>query len=285
MDLNSNQEAVVGRSFCNPVPMDIVQSWLKGEYLVGQSEAAGYDYIGWSLMVRGHYGYVVTSDPTTNELKEEIVSRFEQGFMVKQGTKKLAISHGGIAFIDIQDGELHYQGVRLFSNCVMYNKSSEADAPLFWKSMFSNLTRINKDGDPHLYFGQVLYEPQADEAYRTVIEALAKKFEPGNAKDCLVHGFLTQHRAFEPVCSSAVSEDQMLKFRESASKYLSEEYEENLTVVVSGAKAEDADDVSGLVHIKLEKWMLQNLEGELQTVTLKDDWLPKNKGEIWWFPL
>lgn len=53
----------------------------------------------------------------------------------------------------------------------------------------------------------------------------------------------------------------MLKFRESASKYLSEEYEENLTVVVSGAKAEDADDVSGLVHIKLEKWMLQNLEG------------------------
>ena len=54
MDLNSNQEAVVGRSFCNPVPMDIVQSWLKGEYLVGQSEAAGYDYIGWSLMVRGH---------------------------------------------------------------------------------------------------------------------------------------------------------------------------------------------------------------------------------------
>ena len=70
MDLNSNQEAVVGRSFCNPVPMDIVQSWLKGEYLVGQSEAAGYDYIGWSLMVRGHYGYVVTSDPTTNELKE-----------------------------------------------------------------------------------------------------------------------------------------------------------------------------------------------------------------------
>ena len=94
MDLNSNQEAVVGRSFCNPVPMDIVQSWLKGEYLVGQSEAAGYDYIGWSLMVRGHYGYVVTSDPTTNELKEEIVSRFEQGFMVKQGTKKLAISHG-----------------------------------------------------------------------------------------------------------------------------------------------------------------------------------------------
>ena len=43
MDLNSNQEAVVGRSFCNPVPMDIVQSWLKGEYLVGQSEAAGYE--------------------------------------------------------------------------------------------------------------------------------------------------------------------------------------------------------------------------------------------------
>lgn len=48
--------------------------------------------------------------------------------------------------------------------------------------MFSKLTRINKDGDPHLYFGQVLYEPQADEAYRTVIEALAKNLNQETRK-------------------------------------------------------------------------------------------------------
>lgn len=414
---------IVGRSFRNPVPMDVVQSWLKGEYLVGQSDAAGYDYIGWSLMIRGLYIYVVTCDLESNEIDKNIGGALKKKNMVFKDHKgrETVINHAGIGSIDIKDGELVYQGIRLYTNDVLCSElkkknlkerlrqmlleqglkektvnslvrkhggelkklasemckkwegkqrengakeMSDGDAqwrtdvgkdkrfgsaasdlnmsrnvgspllqlvdirplqePLFWRSMFSKLTRVNKDKDPHVYFGSVLYEPGSDEERqrglyqdvlgwleaeekRQVVDGQGKKVAKGDAgsANSIIGVLLTKwndtvekfrttggkrkDKAFRLKNNQygfGTKSDRYENFCKKAGQYLDgSQFAEGLTRVIDSAAEDKADDIGALVHINLADWKNGVLRGDVQTVTLNDGLWPKNSGAIWWIPI
>jgi hypothetical protein len=311
MEKGSNQEDnnktdVVGHSLSNPVPIDIVESWLKGEYLVGRSDSIGYDYIGWSLMIRGMYVYVVISDLKDNdvsELRRNVLHRSKSHIFPFGENDDRIVSLAGICTIDIKDGDLVYQGVRLYTNEELYAKAKGGKTkkatpvktrPLFWRSMFSKLTRVNKDSDPHVYLGSVLYEPEKDLAYEGIQRDLRNEIETDWMKDAEDKVWLNMLLGYWPKTYRRFAKDfawkkpdkkGLARFREQAAKYLDRRLDEDLIAVVNGAAKDKADDVSALIHMDLKLWRKKKREGEFQTATLNDKLFPKNAGTIYYFPL
>ncbi len=317
MSSSGNPNNIVGRSFSNPVPIDIVESWLKGEYLVGLSDSIGYDYIGWSLMIRGMYAYVVLCDPEKNDVPKGAQKKLEEKWRITVGPSRPPrpraesgiLSHAGICTIDIKNGDLVYQGVRLYTNKEFYSanrkeESKNTSAPnaysLFWRSMFSKLTRINKDKDPHAYFGSVLYEPSKDKVYKGIQEVLCTEISKdwmGGTKGLSVLDMLlgcwpeNERQLCKGFGYKTPEKKALSQFQKKAVEYLDENFPDDLVAVVNGAAEDKGDDVGVLLHMDLGAWTkkknrnTKTRRGEFQTVTLNDGLLPKNVGEIYWFPL
>ncbi|MCA9468730.1 MAG: hypothetical protein KC643_25275 [Nitrospira sp.] len=134
MDQQKSQKIA---SITNPVPLDMIEAWLRGEYLIGQNESTGYEFLGWALMLRGAYVYVVIPE---SEQPNLVVER---------------VSHWGICTIDIKDGDLTYQGIRLHTLKQTLPKSQQ-----YWHSIFSKLTLVpsSTQNTPDAYFAYVMDE-------------------------------------------------------------------------------------------------------------------------------
>lgn len=126
-------------SIANPIPLDMIHAWLRGEYRIGQNDSTGYEFLGWALMLRGAYVYAVI--PFNEDGKEG-------------ECKKENLSHWGICTIDIEDGDLTYQGVRLNVN---KNDISVTNKQI-WYSLFSKLTRFPSSSDnmPDAFFAYIM---------------------------------------------------------------------------------------------------------------------------------
>lgn len=112
------------------IPREVVESWLRGEYLIGDRESFGYEYIGWSLMLRGFYCY---------ETKDKSSRR----------------THWGYCFIDLKDRELEYAGVRLWT-WPEWSDFRNLYHPIYWRSVFSKIAEVGNT--PHLFFAYVVHK-------------------------------------------------------------------------------------------------------------------------------
>jgi len=127
------------------IPLEVIESWLKGEYLVGITQSTGYQYIGWSLLLRGFYEY-------RNTIGNEI-------------------AHWGYSYIDLKDGDLYFAGVRIYSGERW--GLGKFNHPIYWRSVFSKFVELDSEEIPRLYFGYIahLFEykpesPPGDVSYR-----------------------------------------------------------------------------------------------------------------------
>jgi hypothetical protein len=109
---------------------------LRGEYLVGITQSTGYQYIGWSLMLRGFYEY-----------KNHIDGQ---------------LAHWGYSYIDLKDGDLYFAGVRVFSGESW--GLGKFYHPIYWRSIFSKFVELDSEDIPRLYFGYIahLFEDDPD---------------------------------------------------------------------------------------------------------------------------
>jgi hypothetical protein len=117
------------RNASDLIPLEVIESWLKGEYLVGITQSTGYQYIGWSLLLRGFYEY-------KNNVEGEIV-------------------HWGYCYIDLKDGDLYYAGVRI--NSGQKWGLAEYNHPIYWRSVFSKFVGLESEAYPRLYFGYIAH--------------------------------------------------------------------------------------------------------------------------------
>src|SRR4028118_1396250 len=101
-----NPRASSHRNASDLIPLEVIESWLKGEYLVGITQSTGYQYIGWSLLLRGFYEY-------RNNIGNEI-------------------AHGGYSYIDLKDGDLYFAGVRIYSGERW--GLGKFNHPIYWRS-------------------------------------------------------------------------------------------------------------------------------------------------------
>jgi hypothetical protein len=128
------------------VSKSVAESWFHDEYLLGDSSRAAYRDIGVMLLVRGAYWYVVGSPD--------------------KGTTKFR--HAGCCYADIEDGELTFTGVRL------YTDPNIGQFPLWpWRS---EVSKIIRGGDPssnqrRIVFLYKLYNPSQGSA-KTVHDQL-----------------------------------------------------------------------------------------------------------------
>ena len=111
------------------IPLEVIESWLRGEYLVGITQSTGYQYIGWSLMLRGFYEY-------RNNIDGEI-------------------AHWGYSYIDLKDGDLHFAGVRIYSGERW--GLGKYYHPIYWRSIFSKFVELDTEDVPRLYFGYIAH--------------------------------------------------------------------------------------------------------------------------------
>jgi hypothetical protein len=123
------------------IPVDLIESWIRGEYLLGTARTVGYDYIGWSLFARGYYRYRVDGERGGGE--PNLVSK-------------------GFCIIDVRDGELALWGIRTETNDPV---AAGTYSTAFFRSEFSRLTlprgvtssRTGASSPPIVYFGSRFY--------------------------------------------------------------------------------------------------------------------------------
>jgi hypothetical protein len=79
------------------VPQSVFHSWFNDEYFIGTGSRAAYYDLGTMLMLRGMYRYMMyDSEPSENKVS--------------------AVSHGGCCYVDIEQDELVFSGVRLYTS-------------------------------------------------------------------------------------------------------------------------------------------------------------------------
>ena len=117
------------RNASDLIPMEVIESWLKGEYLVGVTQSTDYQYIGWSLLLRGFYEY-------RNHVKGKM-------------------THWGYCYIDLKDGDLFYAGVRI--NSSEQWEFEKYNHPIYWHSVFSKFVGLESEAYPRLYFGYIAH--------------------------------------------------------------------------------------------------------------------------------
>jgi hypothetical protein len=124
-----NTTASSHRNASDLIPHEVIESWLKGEYLLGLTQSTGYRYVGWSLLLRGFYEY-------HNDINGEVV-------------------HWGYCYIDLKDGDLYYAGVRVNSGKPW--KLDENNHPIYWRSLFSKFVGLTSEEIPRHYFGYIAH--------------------------------------------------------------------------------------------------------------------------------
>lgn len=117
------------RNASDLIPIEVIESWLKGEYLVGVTQSTDYQYIGWSLLLRGFYEY-------RNHVQGKI-------------------THWGYCYIDLKDGDLYYSGVRI--NSSEQWEFETYNHPIYWHSVFSKFVGLESEAYPRLYFGYIAH--------------------------------------------------------------------------------------------------------------------------------
>lgn len=117
------------RNASDLIPHEVIESWLKGEYLLGLTQSTGYRYVGWSLLLRGFYEY-------SNRVGGEVV-------------------HWGYCYIDLKDGDLYYAGVRINSGKPW--ELEENNHPIYWRSLFSKFVGLKSEEIPRHYFGYLAH--------------------------------------------------------------------------------------------------------------------------------
>ena len=75
------------------VPQSVFQSWFNDEYFIGTGSRAAYYDLGTMLMLRGMYRYMMYP----SEIERDV-------------------SHGGCCYVDIEQDELVFTGVRLYTS-------------------------------------------------------------------------------------------------------------------------------------------------------------------------
>lgn len=134
----------------NIIPTEVIDSWLKGEYLVGVTQSIGYQYLGLSLLLRGLYRY-----------------KCQVGDY---------IPHWGYCYIDVKDEDLVFAGVRI------HTRSGKPEVvnslhPLYWRSIFSKFISNQGEEYPHIYFAYLSHTIPDDEGnsylghYQALVES------------------------------------------------------------------------------------------------------------------
>jgi hypothetical protein len=90
------------------IPQDVINYWLEGKYIQGPHRPMSYDFLGWSLMVRGCYLY--------------------ESFQGAQDTV------WGYCLFDLDNGDLYCAGLTLNSVSSDQPEGDEANHPLLWRS-------------------------------------------------------------------------------------------------------------------------------------------------------
>ncbi len=154
-----------GNRLFDLVPEEIIESWIRGEYLLGASRNVGYEYIGWSLFARGFYQYEVTS-VGGSEGQED---KFSQGYCI----------------IDLRDGELSLWGIR--TEAFHEQERQEYLETGFFQSEFSKLTlpprrvhelpsrQAESTSVPIVYFGYRFYTVERERKQDRIQEEICER--------------------------------------------------------------------------------------------------------------
>lgn len=134
--VRQNKHSGSHRNAGDLIPLEVIESWLRGEYLVGIARSTGYQYIGWSLLLRGFYEY--------RNVVDEV------------------ISHWGYCYIDLKDGDLYFAGVRI--NSSVQWQLDEYHHPIYWRSVFSGFVGLESETVPRLYFGYLAHMLKKEES-------------------------------------------------------------------------------------------------------------------------
>lgn len=246
---DSHKTSGCSHSLFSPIPRDVISSWLQGNYLIGGSESVGYENIGYSLMMRGTYVYKV---------------------FVKTGNVE-GVSHAGLCLIDLKDGDLTFQGVRLFTNEI-FHKDFKRDkfTPIFWNSIFSKICR-DVNPKPHVFFGYVLHDKNPHEKIETLSALTSSRDwlnwhnkgsegspgkEPNSGFCKLTHDFLLS----QDFCHHLNEMKESCSDQKTASQ-----------------------TISAVLHFDLGDWKEQLRKGEIFNVS--DSKNVPSKGTIFFFPL
>lgn len=264
----SSKDAIRSSTLSTPIPLDMIEAWLRGEYLISQNESSGYELLGYSLMLRGLYVYTVTFDkhwPSASKSEE-----FPDNF-----TKNIAA--WGICKIDLRDGDILFHGIRLGLNANKYcddekddKTNSDTDAleriqHIAWYSIFSKLTRVPGSPDPDMYFGYVLVplnkekESVPPEYFRWY--CLMGENRKANKTNTGWQGFelpITQDKNV-----LTFTDQYSADFRAALCEYL-----ETIEGDLDRPQLENKDTVSAIGHIALENWKDKMRWGRLQSTSV-----------------
>jgi hypothetical protein len=106
--------------FFKPLPDEVILHWLEGTYSSGIAPSVAYDQLGWALMVRGFYRYLVQDTDASGAATTP--------------------SHRGYSVIDLVDGELQCHGIRVYSS-EEWKPLDAYEHPLLWKSDASSIRK------------------------------------------------------------------------------------------------------------------------------------------------
>lgn len=200
------------------IPQSIITSWLKGEYLIGISHSSAYEYIGWSLMIRGYYLYEVFEDRDEEEK-----------------------THWGYCLIDLKEKDLFFGGIRLWTAEDVIKDMDEkyleifrSRLPLYWRSDFSHFVH-SPPKNPELFFAYKLLR----NVEVSVLDEITKKLaENAGGKE-----------KFMKVGPTPDNIDEDLK--KAIRTHLCDKLEKELEDVERRA-AEDGIPLMGLIRLELE---------------------------------
>ncbi len=262
----ASKDTIRSSTLSTPVPLDMIEAWLRGEYLISQNESSGYELLGYSLMLRGLYVYTVT---IKNEEAGSHVGANEK--FPKDFSKTIAA--WGICKIDLRDGDILFHGIRLGLNTQRHNDLNKDQLDdikhVAWYSIFSKLTRVPGSQDPDMYFGYVLVPLNKDsvtyDTFRWYSLMEYNRKTKGDTDEKSKHndpwiGFelpITRDADLKLMFTQAYSKD----FRVALCNYLMA-IEEDL----DRPKLKNKDEVKAIGHIKMEQWKGNMRSGELHPV-------------------
>jgi hypothetical protein len=246
-------------SIANPVPLDMINSWLRGEYLISQNESTGYEFLGWALMLRGAYVYLVAKESEPDE---------------KTGKIKLdRLSHWGICTIDIKDGDLTYQGARMGTLCDRVPEGRK-----IWYSVFSKLTRVptSRDNAPDAYFGYFMHPIDNNNGNFEIfkLENSRKKVKKTDEHKASKDIYVELEIQFAPELTNTNLYNYLCDGRFDRDRHLA-------------SNSNSTDEISAIAQISLEKWNPKEKRGTFQPALTKQGVNPDHLNEqasIFFFP-
>lgn len=274
-----SRDKLKASSLSTPVPLDMINAWLRGEYLIGQNESSGYELLGWTLMLRGLYVYGVTFNEGTDEgtiANTGTKSNSETASDATLPTEVLEkMSAWGICKIDVDEGDINFHGIRLGRHKVNFGrakkctakkeempsdpaqhqeasqpqKSAEHPVHLVWYSIFSKLTRVPGASTPDMYFGYVLFPIRDEEKYNFQWFSTMTSVQQAG-RDSEWEGFeLPMPPSSERNPSLGWTGQYPRDFREKLCEYLLEVESD-----IDRPSLKSKDTVSAIAHLPLEKW-------------------------------